>query len=786
MHTIMHAIRSVAGRARSALARSAAVLLLGATSSAAVASAAAAQTTGSISGRITEADGSPIAGAQVVLDGGQRGTLSNDLGGFLLREVAPGSHSLLIERIGFSTYRGQVDVTAGGTATLDVELATAVVELAGLTVIGSRAEIELTRRQIREVPGAVALITPAVIRQSRQANFSDVLRFTPGVFAQPRFGAADETQFSIRGSGLRNNFHLRGVNILVNGMPYRLADGFTDFETLEILNTESVQVYKGANALRFGGSTLGGAINFDSKTGHTASPLEVYAQTGSYGFFKGQVASGRVLGDFNYYVSYARTDVGGFREYSGQSRDRVNVHLGQRLGESFDLRAFYWFANVKEDLPGALTQTGIQTDRRAADPNNLANRFGRDYQLHHVGLQLRSQLGDRTQLDVAPYLQHRDIVHPIFRVLDQVSDDWGVEARLQDEREIAGQESRLSLGVQWATGENWNRQFANSDGQSGALAKDQDDLASTFAVYGEEVFGVTDRLKAVVGARWARDGRELEDRFLSDGDQTDERTYEAFQPKVGLLYELPAVSGQFFANASHMYEPPLMLEVNSLAGPGFVDLAAQKAWQFEIGTRGRSGGLQWDVSVYDLEIEDEIININVQPFPEAPFTVPTYRNASETRHLGFEAGLAYELPASVFEERDRLGARVAYTWGRFEYVTDAEHAGNRLPGTPDHYVQAELEYTHPTGVSVKPTVEWVPGSYFVDSANQVSKDGWATLGARIDWALPQLEGSLFVEGRNLTNAHYSPAVAVDDSAGRFFFPADGRSFYAGFRWQPGS
>jgi iron complex outermembrane receptor protein len=750
-----------------------------------LASGAVAQSTGSIGGRVTETDGTPIAGAQIVLDEGRQGTLSNDLGSFSLRNVPPGAHSLLIERIGFATYTAQVNVTAGATTTVDVELETAAVELAGLTVIGSREEIELTRRQIREVPGAVALITPAVIRRTRQANFADVLRFTPGVFAQPRFGAADETQFSIRGSGLRNNFHLRGVNILVNSMPYRLADGFTDFETLEILNTESVQVYKGANALRFGGSTLGGAINFDSKTGHTASPLELYAQTGSYGFFKGQVASGRVLGDFNYYASYARTDVGGFREYSGQSRDRVNVHLGQRLGESFDLRAFYWFANVKEDLPGALTQSAIDTDRRAADPNNFANRFGRDYRLHHVGLQLRAQLGDRTQVDVAPYFQHRDIVHPIFRVLDQISDDWGVEARLQDEREIGGRESRLSLGLQWATGENWNRQFVNVGGESGALAKDQDDLASTFAVYGEEVLGLTERLKVVVGARWARDGRQLEDRFLSDGDQTDERTYEAFQPKVGLLYELPAVSGQIFANASHMYEPPLMLEVNSLAGPGFVDLSAQNAWQFEIGTRGRSSGLQWEVSAYDLEIENEIININVQPFPGAPFTVPTYRNAPETRHIGFEAALAYELPA-ILEARDRLRAQVAYTWGLFEYVSDAAYEGNRLPGTPDHYVQAELEYTHSSGLSIEPTVEWVPGSYFVDSANQVSKDGWTTLGARVDWALPQLDGNVFVEGRNLTNQHYSPAVAVDDSGGRFFFPADGRSFYAGFRWQPGS
>jgi iron complex outermembrane receptor protein len=779
----MHTIPSIVGRGRSAGSRSAA-LVLAAMSWFVLTAGAAAQRTGTISGRITEPDGAPIAGAQIVLDGGQQGTLSNDLGGFQLRGVAAGTHSVSIERIGFSTYAGQLTVTAGATTTLDVNLETAAVELAGLTVIGSREEIELTRRQIRQVPGAVALITPAVIRRTRQANFSDVLRFTPGVFAQPRFGAADETQFSIRGSGLRNNFHLRGVNILVNSMPYRLADGFTDFETIEILNTESVQVYKGANALRFGGSTLGGAINLDSKTGHTASPIEVYAQTGSYGFFKGQVASGRVVGDFNYYASYARTDVGGFREYSGQSRDRVNVHLGQRLGEHFDLRAFYWFANVNEDLPGALTRTALQTDRRAADPNNVTNRFGRDYVLHHVGLQLRTQLGERTQLDVAPYFQHRDIVHPIFRVLDQVSDDWGVEARLHDEREIADRESRFSLGVQWASGENRNRQYVNTGGQSGALAKDQDDLASTFAFYGEEVLGLSDRLDAVIGARWARDGRELQDRFLSDGDQTDERTYEAFQPKVGLLYELPAVSGQLFANVSHMYEPPLMIEVNSLAGPGFVDLDAQTAWQFEIGTRGSRGGVQWDVSAYDLELDEEIININVQPFLGAPFTVPAYRNAPETRHLGFEASLAYELPGSIFAARDRLGARVAYTWGLFEYVSDSTYVGNRLPGTPEHYVQAEIEYTHPSGLSIKPSVEWVPGSYFVDSANQVAKDGWTTLGARIDWALPRFDGSLFIEGRNLTNAHYSPAVAVDDSAGRFFFPADGRSFYAGFRWQP--
>jgi iron complex outermembrane receptor protein len=746
-----------------------------------------AQATGSISGRVIEAGGAAVVAAQVALDDGQRGALTNDLGTFFLRDVPAGPHTLSVVRIGYTTYEAQVTVEAGTTAGVEVVLEASAIALAGVTVIGSREELDETRRQMREIPGAVVLLEAARIRQTRQATFGDVLRLTPGVFAQARFGAADESQLSIRGSGLRNNFHLRGVNILMNGMPYRLADGFTDFETLEMLNMESIEIYKGANALRFGGSTLGGAINFQSKTGDTSAPLEVFAQAGSYGFTKAQLSSGDVFGDFNYYASYARTDVGGFREYSGQVRDRVNLHAGYTASDAVNLRAFYWFANVQEDLPGALTQAQVDADEQAAHPSNVTNPYGRDYKLHHVGAQLRAELAEGARIDVAPYFQHRDIVHPIFRVLDQVSHDVGIEARYRDERALGGHDSGFSLGVQWAWGENENKQYQNVAGESGALAKDQNDLAAMVAVYAEEVLGITERFKAVLGARWARDSRRLEDFFPSDGDQTDERDYEAFQPKVGVLYGLPAVAGQLFANASRMYEPPLLLEVNSLAGPGFVDLSPQHAWQFEVGTRGRSGGLQWDVAAYDVEIDDEIINVNVQPFPGAPFTVPTYRNAPKTRHYGLEAGLAYELPGAVFLGsglRDRIGGRLAYTWGRFEYVTDADYARNRLPGIPEHYIQAALEYNHPSGLALKPNVEWVPGTYFVDSANTVEKDGWFAVGARLDWMLERLNGSVFVEARNLTGARYSPAVVVDDAAGRFFYPADGRSLYAGFRWQP--
>ncbi len=249
-------------------------------------------------------------------------------------------------------------------------------------------------------------------------------------------------------------------------------------------------------------------------------------------------------------------------------------------------------------------------------------------------------------------------------------------------------------------------------------------------------------------------------------------------PKVDLLFELPGVNGQVFLNASRSFEPPLLLELNSLTVPGFIDLEAQDAWQFEAGTRGSLAGWFWDVSAYDIELENEIINVNVQPFPGAPFTVPTYRNATRTRHLGLEAGFGYTpLGSNV------VGFRTSYTLGRYTFVDDANFDGNEIPGAPEHVVQVELSLRHPSGFSLSPTIEWVPGSYYLDSRNTLSNDGWTVLGVRREIVIPRAQTAVFFQLRNLTDEVYSPATSVDNGAGRFLQPADGRSLYVGTRWQ---
>ena len=655
-------------------------------------------------------------------------------------------------------------------------------ELTGVTVIGSSDDLADTKARMARIAGSVALVENAQIRSSRQANLQDVLRFVPGVFVQPRFGAADESQISIRGSGLRNNFHARGVNLLVNGMPYRNADGFTDFESLELATTEAVEVYKGANALRHGGATMGGAINLVTKTGHTAPRLGAFLQRGGYDFNKLQLESGRLLGRFDYYASYAHTSLGGFRDWSGQRRDRINLHLGHHLAERIDFRSFYFFARVREHLPGSVDRQTLETASRTADPVNVANRWGRDYDLHHVGTQFRVQLTPTQRLEFSPYAQYRDIDHPIFRVISQVSRDFGAELRYETTAPIAGIGNRFTVGLQPAVLNMDNRHYENVAGAHGELRKDQKDRVRSFGAYVENEMQLLPRLAGTVGARFEHSRRSSVDYFLADGDQSDSRTYQPVTPRFGLLYDAGRGS-RIYANASRTFEPPLLLELNSLTTPGFIALEGQDAWQYELGWRGSHGSVTWDAALYDVELRNEILNENVQPFPGAPFTVPTYRNAERTRHYGLELGLMHTARPGL-ASNDRVTSRLGYTAARYRYVRDADYQGNDIPGAPRHQITGEVKYTHPAGFSISPSVDWVPASYYVNSNNTERNDAWHSVSLRGEWIVATARIVLFLEGRNLADRIYSGSVQVDNAAGKYFEPADRRALYGGMRWTP--
>lgn len=666
-----------------------------------------------------------------------------------------------------------------------------------VVVEGERVPAERTateqeaREEIQRVPGAVNVIGEEQIRESRAANLKDVLDFTPGVLVRPRFGS-DESQISIRGSGLRNNFHLRGLNVLIDGFPYGNADGFSDFESLELLTTKRVEVYRGASALRFGGNTLGGAINLVTKTGLDAGLFELRSEAGSFGYAKNYLGTGQVYGPLDVYLGLSDTELEGFRDHAEQIRRRAYGTLGYRLPGGTTLRFDLGFTASNERLPGSLTKAELDRDPTRANPTSVAFREARNYDYTRGAFTLRTPLTDTQTLEWATQLNYQDLDHPLsFAIIDDATYSWSSEVRWILAAPLAGHANRLTVGLQYAGTRQNDAQFVNRLGDRGPQTVDRINAASNYAVYAEEQFDLTPAVALVAGARGQYAVRSVRNRFgTNDTDLVD---FWSLSPRAGIIWRV-GPTAQVFANASHAYEPPLLLE---LTAPGQIPgnlglLEAQKAWQFEVGTRGTWGPrLSWDVAVYDIELWDEIQNVNVQPFPGAPFTIPRFRNVDRSRHTGAEVGLDLLLVEDLARRlglgttADSLRARAAYTWSRFVFVDDRNFGDNDLPGAPRHFLRAELRYEHHSGAWLAPGVEVVPTGYHVNSEN-VSRDrteAYTLFHVRAGYDYQPWKLGVFFEARNLTDATYASSVVVDAANKRFYEPGDGRAFYAGLEWR---
>ena len=194
-----------------------------------------------------------------------------------------------------------------------------------------RTERAPTRRPARSFarPGGTAVVDQKAIEQTRGANLRDVLDFVPGVMIRPRFGRPTRASSRFGAPACAITFTCAASTCSIDGFIYGQADGFSDFEALELLTTKRIEVYKGANALQYGGYTLGGAINLVSKTGYDAegssSSAAKPARSASSRTTSGQ---GQVYGPFDLYAAFADTELDGYRDHSEQVRRRAFATFG--------------------------------------------------------------------------------------------------------------------------------------------------------------------------------------------------------------------------------------------------------------------------------------------------------------------------------------------------------------------------------------------------------------------------------------------------------------------------
>ncbi|MGA0599015.1 TonB-dependent receptor family protein [Enterovirga sp. CN4-39] len=666
----------------------------------------------------------------------------------------------------------------GETALPEITVGGAGVPSGSLTV----PSVEAQRTQLESIVGSVEFIDARSFENRYTNNITDVVKDTPGVYAQTRYG--QEVRFSIRGSGLARGFHARGVEILQDGIPFNFADGSGDYYQIDPLALRSAEIYKGGNALLFGSSTLGGAVNFVTPTAFTAlAPAFVRIEGGSFGAFRANAQLSGISGDADALLNVTQSHQDGFRQHQNQDYTQINANLGYRLAPGVETRFYLGIYETRQKLPGTLSLTDALNFPTRASLAAITGNQARDVSTQRLANRTTFEL-DIGKLDLDTWLLHKSLYHPIFQVIDQDGWTYGIAPHWSGTFDLGGYRNDLTVGARYFGGTNSALQFVNISGNRGAQTANARQIANNYQAFIDNKFWITPELALMAGAKLFRDERDFENLFTSPV-RTAGRTYDGFSPKVGVLWQ-PAPTVQVFADLTKSRDVPDFSDLaqSNLNGLTFVPLQQQRAWTGEVGTRGSWDRFRWDLTFYRSAVRDELINYSTNAalgIPAATF------NADRALHQGIEFGGAVELVRDVSGPgaSDTITLAQVWTWNDFRFVGDRVYGNNRLAVVPEHVLRTTLSYTRPDGFFFTPSVDWVPQGAFADFANTLRTPGYALFGIRTGTNLPN-GVTIFVDARNLTNERYiSDFGAITDArlvSTAIFYPGEGRSVYAGMRY----
>ena len=628
---------------------------------------------------------------------------------------------------------------------------------------------------IQRTPGGAAVVDSKAFNNDFSINFEDTLSTVPGVFATKRF--AEETRISIRGSGLQRNFHQKGLVALQDGIPFNSADSSGDFQEIDNLTLQRIEVYKGGNGLQFGGTSIGGVINMITKTGQSNPGHELRLEGGSFDTYRGNIQSGFKFNNSDLFLSITGLKSNGFRIHADNESYKFNSNYGIKFSENVETRFYFTVNHIELELPGTVSRSVALNNPESSLTTVSTSNQHRDILSFRFSNKTTFDLGKGKKIDVGAFITDKKLVHPItpfVGIIDQDSNNFGVYAQGYGQYQIGRFKNTFRMGVTTHAGMTDAKVFSNFNlgPRRGALTADTDQTAYNVVVFGENQFFVTPQLALIAGGQVVYAHRDVFNHLTPS--ETDSDTYESFNPRFGVLYDhTPTL--QFFANVTKSFEPPDFTDLTQGGTAGFIELNAQKAWTVEAGIRGQQGIFNWDLTLYRAWLKDEILSFTVGG------TIPaTGFNAQNTIHQGVEAGLGIVLAENLVSSGDRVKLNNVYTYSDFRFEGDDQFGDNSIAGVPPHVLRSELRYDHQDDWYAALNMDYVSEAD-VDFSNTFNAPSYTLMGFAAGYEVTK-NISTYVTGRNLFDTEYisnfSTAVTATP-ASNLFYAGDGRSFYGG-------
>ncbi|WP_353221289.1 TonB-dependent receptor [Salinisphaera sp. S4-8] len=658
----------------------------------------------------------------------------------------------------------------------------------GAQTLQSLAPIEVESLRLTTealtTPAAVDVTEARDIQQGRaKAQLDGALNRTPGVYANNGSNFAQNLRISIRGFGARSAFGVRGVKVLVDGIPETLADGQAQTDSIDLGAVERLEVVRGPFSALYGNAT-GGVVDITTTTPASGPVDRGELTVGSYGYRRIEAATAHERGDWGYALTASQLDLDGYRAHSQVKKQQLTGKLERRVGTTGTLRLVTRVLDAPDTLdPGGVTLEQARADRRAARDANLAFDARQSASQQTIGLVYEDQLADNQSYQANLFYTHRDFIQYLpfedAGVVAYDRDFFGGGLQTTRFDTLFGHENQLVAGIETQIQQDARTRYDNIAGAKGALGLDEDQQATSIGVFAQNVFSLARDLELTTGLRYDYLDFDIDDAFITatDPDDSGSRTYHEVSANAGLSYAW-AERQRVYANVANAFESPTFTEFADPSGNGGFnsDLEPQKAVQYEIGAKGEIGErARYQISAFWIDVRDELVVFNDDGRRDF------YENSGQSRRKGLEAKLEYAVT-------DTLSAMAAYTLADYEYrefVDDNgnDYAGNSIPGLPEERLFAELAWRNPDIGYATLDMRYA-GAFYADNANTARIDhAWifnGRVGKKIEAGDDDL--TIYFGIDNLFDEVYFDNIRINAFGGRYYEPAPDRTFYTGLSY----
>lgn len=613
---------------------------------------------------------------------------------------------------------------------------------------------------------------------------NDMLTGLPGLQIDSRSNFAQDTRISLRGFGARSAFGIRGIDLLVDGIPISTPDGQGQLSSVQFNRIQQVQVMTGPIAALYGNSP-GGVISLQTQVPEKSSinlQLSQSDQDQQNGFINANWREDNlaVASQLNRYES------DNDRPHSKAEREQASIAVYYTSSNDWD-----WM--IKHDVshdPLLEDPLGLTPEQFKQDPfqeNSAAIRFNTrkqvDNQLSSISLRKangdsRWQLGVwKSDRDITQYLGFTgDALTSAGGVVDLNRKVVGVNATLTQDFFWFGRDWQWSLGSELTKMLDDRQGFVNNLGLAGDLRRDEKGEVINRDIYSLVQFKPTETIKTFIGFRHSQLDFSVDDFFIRSNsnnlivnpDDSGEREFSENAVASGMEYSFTD-NWHLFVSLGEGYETPTLTEMayQTNATGLNTDLDSSQNRQFEWGFNFTTTDWLWKISQFTINTENEIIvdqSINGRT---------SFRNAQQTQRQGVELFNRYQL-----NEYWKINLSAQYLEAEF---TQGQWNHNQLPGLAKNVYQTELIYSP------------FSDEYLVLSINAQYRDKVATSDNNLIFAPSWLVWDFSLQGKtpltnldwwvrvnNLTDNTYVGSVIVNQANGRSFEPGLGRHILMGF------